>query len=110
MREPVPVCLNLLDEHTVWMLFISEEEVDVLRSCTILNLVVSPFFTVEKWMVVLGHPPCPCWVKMKGVPSPSHLEGIRLQEAGRLLDKNNKVDQATVSQENLRFRRVKNLL
>lgn len=101
--------LNLLDEHTVWMLFISEEEVDVLRSCTISNLVVSPFFTVEKWMEVLGHPPCKCWVKMKGVALHIWRESV-FKKLGDCLIKTIKVDQATVSQENLQLRRVKILL
>ena len=50
------------------MQFLTEKEVEeVLESATRIGD-PSPFNVLERWMECLGHHPCPCWIKIKGLP------------------------------------------
>lgn len=102
----LPVQLNLLDEWTVWMVFTSEEEVKVTHSRTAANPCQSPSSAIEKWMEVLGHPPRPCWVRIRGVPLHIWRESVfkKLEDClGRTIE----VDKSIISQANMQFGRVK---
>lgn len=102
----LPVRLILLDEPMVWMDFTSEKEVELMHSRAAADPCVSPFFAVEKWMEVLGHPPRPCWVRIRGVPLHILRESV-FRKLGDCLGKTIEVDEDTISQANLQFGRVK---
>lgn len=104
----VPVRLSLLDEQTVWMVFVSEEKADKAR-VRAPGDPSSPFLAVEKWMEVLGHPRKPVWVHMKGVPLHVWQESV-FRKLGDCLGQTVDVDPWMISTKNLQFKRVKLLM
>ena len=60
-------------------------------------------------MEVVGRPPRPCWVRMKGVPVHVWSESV-FRKLGDCLGRTLKVDKKTIDKESLVFRRVKVML
>lgn len=84
----------------MWMQFLTEKEVEeVLRNATRTED-PSPFIVLERWMEYLGHPPRPCWIKVKGMPLHAwHEEVFRLR--GGCFGKTLEVDKKTIRKEHL---------
>lgn len=82
-----------MDEHTVWMLFASESEVEELLQCASSDMSLSPFYPVEKWVEVLDHSP-----RIKGVPLHVWREAM-FRRPGAYLGCTLEVDQNAFSRE-----------
>lgn len=73
----LPFKLQKLDERVVWLRLSSSYEVDeFLLKIAVTGGSSSPFSMIERWMEVLGTPPNPIWVKVKGVPLQAWHEGV----------------------------------
>ena len=64
----LPLKLQKLEEQVVWLQLSSTSEVDDFLCIITAMGGSSPFSMIERWMEVLGSPPKPIWVKVKGVP------------------------------------------
>ena len=73
-----PNSMQLLDDQVVWMHFSTHQEAnEVLAGADTDNS--GPFLALERWMEVLGSPPCPVWVKVRGLPLQAwHEETFKL--------------------------------
>ena len=72
----MPLNIQKLDKQVIWLQFSSSGEVEEVlfeiasRGCS------SPFSLIKRWMEVLGSPPIPTWVKVKGMPLQAWHEGV----------------------------------
>lgn len=62
----MPVSFKLIDRDVVFMQHVFEKEVLEVLQC--INGLATPFLVVDRWMEVIGFPPCPSWIKFSGVP------------------------------------------
>ena len=100
--------MQKLDEQVVWLQLSSSREVDEFLLKAIGGS-SSPFSMIERWIEILGTPPNPIWVKVKGVPLQAwHEGGFRL--IGDCAGKTVEVDITTREMEALKEGRVQVLL
>lgn len=92
------------------MQFQSEEEVEEVLMVAKDQDINSPFTVLERWMEHLGPPPCPSWVRVKGIPLHVwHEEVFRL--IGNCLGRTVEIDERIRSMEgDLQRGRIKVLL
>lgn len=58
----------MLDDQVVWMQFSSQREAEEVLLAAADRKGPSPFSLLERWMELLGSPPSPLWVTVKGMP------------------------------------------
>lgn len=68
-----------------------------------------PFIVLERWMEVLGPPPRPLWVHVKGLPLHIWHEKV-FDLIGEFLGRAVKVDWRTVEEVDLQWGRIKVIL
>lgn len=102
-------CVSLLDEQTVWVLFVSEVEAEISRATAAADLKGSLFFSVKRWMEILERPPRTYWVRMRGLSLHIWRASV-FHKLGDCLGRSMEADQDTISLENLQYGRVKILL
>lgn len=66
----------------------------------------SPFIAVERWMEVMGNPPWPTWMRMKGVPLQAWCEET-FHLLGDCVDSTLEVDNRNFIMQILDYGRVK---
>lgn len=69
----------------------------------------SPLSALEKWMEVLGSPPSPSWVTVRGMPLQAWHDGT-FKPRGNCLGRTLEVDEKTQKMEHLKVGRIKILL
>lgn len=57
----MPINIKLIDRDVVLMQFVFEKEVSEMLQC--INGPATPFLVVDRWIEVIGSPPCPSWVR-----------------------------------------------
>ena len=60
--------IHLLDPWVIRMQLLSEQEVEDVLCCASSSDAPSPFYSIERWMELLGPPPTPSWIRVRGVP------------------------------------------
>lgn len=104
-RGKLPQNIQMLDEQVVWLQFSSPREVEEVLSGGCLF----PFSIMERWMEVLGSPPNPTWVMIKGLLlQVLHVGVFRL--LGECLGRIMEVDERTLKKEALKKGILKVLL
>ncbi|XXG67593.1 hypothetical protein AAC387_Pa06g0901 [Persea americana] len=97
--------MRLVGPSMVWLELQSEAVVTwILHLAAVAQK--SPFQVLQRWMEVLGSPPCEVWIRLKGVPL--HVwRAETFSLLGEYLGSMLEVDPATSRMENLLFERVK---
>lgn len=71
----MPVSIKLFDDVVVWIQLSSYKVMGAILELT-KAIHSSPFIAVEKWMVVVGHPPRSALIQANGFPLHASEEGI----------------------------------
>lgn len=78
------------------MQILTEKEVDEVLECASRQEGPSPFIALERWMECLGHPPRPCWIKIRGMHLHAWQEDV-FKLVGECLGCTIDVDEKTIA-------------